>query len=47
MSYRAGVFARPIAVSSVSPATDFSLNRDKIHAADEARTIICLRHFNC
>ncbi|AVB16058.1 hypothetical protein EWW49_03950 [Pseudomonas syringae] len=47
MSDRASIFTSPIAVSSVSPTTDFSLNRDKIHAADEARTIICLRHFNC
>ncbi|MCF5165765.1 hypothetical protein GIW45_17210 [Pseudomonas congelans] len=47
MRYRASVFASPIAVRSVSLATDFSLNRDKIHAADEGRTIICLRRFNC
>ncbi|AZG89210.1 hypothetical protein DND58_05415 [Pseudomonas syringae pv. pisi] len=47
MRYRASIFTSPIAVRSVSPTTDFSLNRDKIHAADEARTIICLRHFNC
>ncbi|NAO33688.1 hypothetical protein EIG75_24595 [Pseudomonas syringae] len=47
MRYRAGVFTSPIAVRSVSLATDFSLNRDKIHAADEARMMICLRCFNC
>ncbi|RMV72213.1 hypothetical protein ALP05_05678 [Pseudomonas caricapapayae] len=34
-------------LDSVSLATDFSLNRDKIHAVDDALSIICLRRFNC
>ncbi|AAO57555.1 hypothetical protein BTW15_06500 [Pseudomonas syringae pv. tomato] len=38
--------AGPPVPDSVSPVADCSLNRHKIHAADDVRWIICLTRFN-